>query len=256
MRLKSKGFTLIELLVVIAIIAILAAMLLPALSRAKAQAKRIQCVNNLRQLGIALSAYAQDNEHKYPYLYGGSSASAAYKRWEDYLEPYYKAGWARNYSYQCPSFGAWPGSPWGPPPVAYAYNRQGTDVYGGSPGSQTFLGLGNDEYRVTDNGATVAWVPPVSESQVRFPSEMFAIADSRVNHLVPESLGLWDSIDFMSCELDWPYEIKTPRHGKGYNVVFCDGHVVLIERTVLLDPSKSAVNWNNDHQPHPETWLP
>ena len=102
-----RAFTLIELLVVVAIISILAALLLPALRRAKEQSKRAVCANNLHQIALAFTMYAQDNNNTFPTAWQGQTI-----RWLYSMDTYaanalvaYGLSDAVNKVWHCPSAG-------------------------------------------------------------------------------------------------------------------------------------------------------
>src|SRR6185369_4216244 len=101
---KGEGFTLIELLVVIAIIGILAGLLLPTLSRAKASAQAAGCRNNLKQIGLGMVMYVHDAAGYPPLVW----AVPPYKilangYWYEPLQPYLKQGWT-NSLFKCPAY--------------------------------------------------------------------------------------------------------------------------------------------------------
>lgn len=85
---KRPGFTLIELLVVLGIIGVMSALLFPVFAQARNSARRAACQSNLRQVGLAIQQYVQDNDGKYPLAGAGSGASGYW--WSDAIRPYLK----------------------------------------------------------------------------------------------------------------------------------------------------------------------
>lgn len=259
-RPNQNGLTLVELLVVIAIIGILAALLLMAVSQARGKGLRIQCGNNVRQLGVGLQEYVTDSDNCYPLGINGGNLGEHY--WMTALKNTELsfpnstnhidfATWTGSGVWKCPTLNKPADWPQNTGYLSYGYNWLGISAKTDANG----LGLGG--HRVWWSTLPHSDTPPVKASEVLSPSEMIAIGDGFVGNGTDIGDGAWAL--WRNCAVTNFYiagsALRTyKRHQGKVNVVFCDGHVESPTLQFLFaDTSDDALSrWNADHLPHRE----